>query len=88
MISKAEEEVYEAALGLSNEELVDLLHRLLVPTPYDYEEEEDQEQIDDAWAAEIKERLRQIDDGEVEMLPIESLWEEMNQRRELREKNR
>jgi putative addiction module component (TIGR02574 family) len=65
------DEIVNAALALPIEERAKLAKQILVSL------ETSQAQIDEAWRDEIERRIREIDQGEVELLPGEEVLKEL-----------
>lgn len=66
----------DEALKLSAEERAGLAARLLRSLDDEGDEDFDQAAYDDAWGAEIRKRLDEVDRGEVKMIP----WDEARRR--------
>ncbi len=65
------EQLYQSALTLSESDRIELAHMLLASI-----DQATRDEIEAAWADEIKDRLDEIDRGEVEMIPWETVKEE------------
>ena len=72
-MSNAAEQLYEAALGLSEDESAELADRL-----WESIDGDTQEEIAAAWATEIKRRLDMIERGEGHFLTHEEVWQRLD----------
>jgi putative addiction module component (TIGR02574 family) len=67
------EEIESAALQLTRPERARLAARLIASL-------DDEEEIEAAWDAEIERRVREVDSGEVQLIPGEQVMEKMRSR--------
>ena len=69
------EKIYEQALDLPIEERMELIDKLLIsanlPT---------QKEINDAWSKEVQRRILEIENGEVELIPGDVVFERINKK--------
>jgi len=70
-------ELIDRSLALSEAERADLAHRLLLSLDASAPESaQEMKDVEEAWAAELEQRVDQVDRGEVKMIP----WPEAEKR--------
>jgi putative addiction module component (TIGR02574 family) len=69
------EEIESAALQLTRPERARLAARLIASL-----DGEDEHDVESAWAAELERRVREVDSGEVQLIPGEQVMERMRLR--------
>lgn len=68
--------VLEAALALPADDRAEIAERLMLSL-----DEQRQQEIEDAWTAEIQRRMDEVDRGEVAMIPANEAMRQIRERR-------
>lgn len=69
------QQILQTALALPRDDRVEIAESLLLSL-----DDKTGDEIENAWAVEIKRRLDEIDRGEVKMIPMEEVIREMRER--------